>query len=864
MPKRQVNLEVRNSKVIVKYDDKIINRLDYKEAIEAGGDIADLAERQLSHISASEDVEGDSNEDTVAKESEIDTHTDSEDQTENGIDTGTTEGRPDGTVQSTVDEGQSQAAPEHKSSTTDSAHESTIDMAGIFDDWRHQNAELLSAKVKADKYQPIDVEKAVKQAQSVVNISSPNDNGYIIPLFDIDKPTPTNKYVLFKPKKEQIAWFDPEFGINGIERSETYETIGTTKIGQRLRFWLPSHRQTHETGIDETELPSRKVRPSDSLSNTERESFFNNLKQFVKSEREAERQSSWKAYSEADLDSHIYRNRVSGPFMHVGKDSTSNGGPTFRFQMAEDEEDSGELDLRSDESLFEGNYCILDIVSNNQQFPIEVELIAVGDQALTLQPVWNKTSQQTSVKRILDNAETEIWLYNLLNPVPFDRRLSAIAAVQQDQSKSQLLTGNRPVEYGVNKFSLPESEIDLNTYQKTGLVWADAANDVVCIHGPPGTGKTRTLTAYVEQAARRGQSILIAAHSNQAVDNLLVGDSTVDSIEDGTLHAIAQKSSTNISIARVGSNSRNRVVQSNYMDNSTSSADIVASTTSGAAQFDPDTFDVTVLDEATQASRPATAIVLNCARKLVLAGDHKQLPPYCADESMQEEDMHISLFEYLLNRYREDISVQLQKQYRMNDEIAQFPNETFYDGQLKTADINKNWTVSDLKPLIGIDIEGDEQRQTKGNSFYNRREAEAVAKQVKLLAQSGLQTEDIGVITAYSGQIGIIGNRINQLDIVNPHRVSVDTVDSFQGGEREAIVVSFVRSNSEGHSGFLEFPEEGPRRLNVALTRARKRLVLVGDWETLGTVAPHRSPDTSCANIYSKLETRIRSADRML
>jgi superfamily I DNA and/or RNA helicase len=231
---------------------------------------------------------------------------------------------------------------------------------------------------------------------------------------------------------------------------------------------------------------------------------------------------------------------------------------------------------------------------------------------------------------------------------------------------------------------------------------------------------------------------------------------------------------------------------------------------------------------------------------------------------MQEEEMHISLFEYLLNRYGEDISVQLRRQYRMNDEIAQFPNEIFYDGQLETAEVNKNWTISDLKPLIGIDIDGDEQRQTQGNSFYNRREAEAVAKQVKLLAQSGLKTEDIGVITAYSGQIGIIGNRINQLDIVNPKRVSVDTVDSFQGGEREAIVVSFVRSNPEGHSGFLEFPEEGPRRLNVALTRARKRLVLVGNWETLGTVAPHRSHSTSCADIYSKLEDHIRSAERML
>jgi len=293
-------------------------------------------------------------------------------------------------------------------------------------------------------------------------------------------------------------------------------------------------------------------------------------------------------------------------------------------------------------------------------------------------------------------------------------------------------------------------------------------------------------------------------------------------------------------------------------------ADIVAATTSGAAQFAQNAFDVAVVDEATQASRPATAIVLNSAEKLVLAGDHKQLPPYCADESHKEEDMHISLFEYLLDRYGGDISVLLQKQYRMNEAIAEFPNEMFYDGELKTAAENRAWAISDLKPCIGVDIAGQERRQDYGNSYYNPAEAEAVAKQVQLLTYNGVTAEDIGVISAYSGQVSEIRSRVNNLDIDNPRDVTIDTVDSFQGGEREAIIVSFVRSNDDGHSGFLEFPEEGPRRLNVALTRARKRLVVIGDWDTLGTLAPHRSPDQSCAHLYDSLADHLRSRERML
>jgi superfamily I DNA and/or RNA helicase len=247
-----------------------------------------------------------------------------------------------------------------------------------------------------------------------------------------------------------------------------------------------------------------------------------------------------------------------------------------------------------------------------------------------------------------------------------------------------------------------------------------------------------------------------------------------------------------------------------------------------------------------------------------LAGDHKQLPPYCADESMQEEEMHISLFEYLLNRYGDEISVLLPTQYRMHEDIVEFPNDAFYDGQLETAERNRHWSVSDLKPLMGIDISGGEQRETSGNSYFNQREAEAAAKQVKLLDQSGVDAEDIGVITAYTGQKRKIEGELRQIGIANPHRVSVDTVDSFQGGEREAIIVSFVRSNDDGHSGFLEFPDEGPRRLNVALTRARKRLVLIGDWATLGTVAPHRTPAESCADLYAELASHIRNEGWML
>ena len=114
---------------------------------------------------------------------------------------------------------------------------------------------------------------------------------------------------------------------------------------------------------------------------------------------------------------------------------------------------------------------------------------------------------------------------------------------------------------------------------------------------------------------------------------------------------------------------------------------------------------------------------------------------------------------------------------------------------------------------------------------------------------------DIGVITPYSGQVGKITQEITDPDLAD--RVQVSTVDAFQGSERDAIVVSFVRSNSAGNTGFLTFPEEGPRRLNVALTRARKRLTLIGDWETLRRTPAHRNEADDASHVFCALYAHL-------
>lgn len=155
--------------------------------------------------------------------------------------------------------------------------------------------------------------------------------------------------------------------------------------------------------------------------------------------------------------------------------------------------------------------------------------------------------------------------------------------------------------------------------------------------------------------------------------------------------------------------------------------------------------------------------------------------------------------------------------------------------------------------MVAYDIVGDES-PADGHSRKNETEATLVAREVQTFLDHDLVPHEIGVITPYRGQIATIQSALHRT-LDDPSGIKVDTIDSFQGGDREAIVVSFVRSNSEGSTGFLTLPAEGPRRLNVALTRARKRLTLVADWETL--CAPE--PGETCVNTYRNLRQWLES-----
>jgi predicted DNA helicase len=262
------------------------------------------------------------------------------------------------------------------------------------------------------------------------------------------------------------------------------------------------------------------------------------------------------------------------------------------------------------------------------------------------------------------------------------------------------------------------------------------------------------------------------------------------------------------------------------------------------------TFDTLVIDEATQATAPSCWIPMMHARRAILVGDHKQLPPTILNREAAESGLQYTLFERLARHHETDpekpdsIRSLLRTQYRMHETIMGFSSRRFYDDRLEADDTVRYHTLADLgvttvalpddtrrdildpeAPLVFVDtsgIDAPERQRAGSHSRENPREATIVTQLAADLIDAGVAPDQIAVIAPYDDQV----DRLEQKVAAG---VEVDTVDGFQGREKEVVLVSLVRSNDRGEIGFLD----EPRRFNVAVTRAKRKVVVVGDTNTV-------------------------------
>ncbi|MDG5821111.1 AAA domain-containing protein [Natronococcus sp. A-GB7] len=374
---------------------------------------------------------------------------------------------------------------------------------------------------------------------------------------------------------------------------------------------------------------------------------------------------------------------------------------------------------------------------------------------------------------------------------------------------------------------IEETFIDNNEAQDEAVRKAVGARDCALIHGPPGTGKTYTIARAIRAMVERGERVLLSAFTNRAVDNAL--EALLEQLE-GVIDEDR--------IVRVGSESGVREDMEPYrleragdpeerlaeLEN----AQVVAATTAtcGSRIMKEQSFDAALVDEAAQLTEPGTFAAINLAERFVLVGDHEQLPPVVRAENELTE----SLFERLVELHPE-AGVMLDRQYRMNQRIQAFASREFYDGKLRPAEpevaartlddlegVSRDDLPTELRdPVAFVDVEGDDERYTDGL------EAARIAELIAAYEAAGVDRADIGVIAPFRAQVSEISSHV-------PEGVAVDTVDRFQGSSKEVIIVSFTAT------GTLEGPIfEDYRRINVALTRPKRALVLVGDSRALSS-----------------------------
>ena len=473
----------------------------------------------------------------------------------------------------------------------------------------------------------------------------------------------------------------------------------------------------------------------------------------------------------------------------------------------------------------------------------------------------------------------------------------------------------------------------LNNSQKDAVRFALASPQIALIHGPPGTGKTYTLIELIRQLVHRKLRVLVCGPSNISVDNIVerlapcklpilrLGHPArlLPSVLNHSLDVLTQTSDAasivkdvrkemdakQASIKKTRNGRERRAIygdikelraefrerEKKCVSSLVGGSKVVLATLHGAGGFQlrNEQFDAVIIDEASQALEAQCWVPLLWAKKVVLAGDHLQLPPtiksLASDRTgadslpaetldkahdrssdakaqttskKQSPSLEITLFDRLLTLHGPKIKRMLTTQYRMHELIMRFPSSEMYEDRLKAAPgvahrllTTLSYPVTDTEdtrePLIFYDTQGGDYPETKFDSTAtdsttpkprslltdsksNVMEAALAARHIVSLITAGVRESDIAVITPYNAQVSLLSSLLHQ----KYPAVELGSVDGFQGREKEAVVLSLVRSNAD-EKGKVEVGFLGEkRRLNVAMTRPRRQLCVIGDAETVG------------------------------
>lgn len=422
----------------------------------------------------------------------------------------------------------------------------------------------------------------------------------------------------------------------------------------------------------------------------------------------------------------------------------------------------------------------------------------------------------------------------------------------------------------------------LNDSQKNAIINISNAGSLGIIHGPPGTGKTTTLVALIQQLVKTEKKILVCAPSNNAVDLLarLIDEKGIPTIRIGNISRIGDE----IAHLSIGEKARNhhdwkhikkvrieaqealkmadqhkrkfgeqqrnerknmrfeakelrkwaRELEDRLIELLMDEAKVICTTLIGASAkaIEENKYSTLIIDEASQALEPECWNAMLKADRTILAGDHLQLSPVVKSDSAKKLGLGVTLLDRMSGKINFDYMLKVQ--YRMHESILQFSNAQFYDNKLLSDEKVKFRCIpNDTHTVQFIDTSGCgfyEEFDQKKRSYRNSQEY-FILREYLLTQKEKQLPYSIGIISPYASQVNYIRTEIIGDKDFEGMDIQVDTVDGFQGQEKDVIYISFVRSNDQANVGFLA----DERRLNVAMTRAKLKLVMVGDLSTLSS-----------------------------
>ncbi|MEO9485562.1 MAG: AAA domain-containing protein [Ekhidna sp.] len=519
-----------------------------------------------------------------------------------------------------------------------------------------------------------------------------------------------------------------------------------------------------------------------------------------------------------------------------------------------------------------------------------VGIFAANDEKKTLNGVVSYLKEHT-MRVVLNQSFLPDWLsenklgINLLFDDSTYREINKALNMVLN-AKNDRLAELRDLFYGKRKAHFDSGHgyeiADLNSGQNRAFDKIIHARDVAFVHGPPGTGKTTTLVKCIKEIVTVERQVLVCAPSNAAIDLLVerLGNEglsvlrlghparlTPDVIENsldvkiskhpdfGRLKEMRKQSEEYRALA--GKYKRNfgrqekqqremlykeakvlkrdsRTLENYIAESLVDRSQVIACTLTGSnhSLILERLFKTVFIDESSQALEAACWIPLNRVQRVIMSGDHHQLPPTIKSREAAKEGLEETLFLKGISN-QEESKFMLETQYRMEVSIMNFSSTQFYNSKLKASSSVKSRSPLFNKAVYFVDTAGAgyvEKIKKETLSTYNEDEANLL---VNLIVDDRPVGLSIGVIAPYKAQVGILTKKIKESKEIAQYddNIDVNSVDAFQGQERDAVYISFTRSNMEGEIGFLK----EYRRMNVAMTRARHRLVLVGDSATLGS-----------------------------